>query len=144
MSRLPISMNRPDGASVERLFPIASPDSELRTTSTPSPFVRSRISSAKASVRESKISSTPRERRYVALLRGAGGGEDLRAEVACDLDRGQADAAGGRVDEDALSRLQPGQLHERDVRRDERDRHGGRLLEIERRRLGQDELGSAW
>ena len=37
-------------------------------------------------------------------LAGAGGGEDLGAEVAGELDRGHADAAGPGVDQDPLAR----------------------------------------
>ena len=42
----------------------------------------------------------------VALLIGAGRGEDLRPAPLGDLDRGDADAAGGAVNQDCLARLQ--------------------------------------
>ena len=82
----------------------------------------------------------PQGAEVLTLLGAAGGCEDLRAEVAGDLDRREADTAGGRVDEDPLTRLQPGQLDERDVRRHESDRHGRRRLEIQGRGLGKDEV----
>ena len=46
----------------------------------------------------------------LALFVAAGGGEDLGAQMARQLDGGDADAAGGAVDQDALARLQVGQL----------------------------------
>ena len=52
MSRFPISMKRPSGATTERLLTRASPESEFSTTSTPRPEVSVITSSAKSSVRE--------------------------------------------------------------------------------------------
>src|SRR3989449_10140008 len=54
------------------------------------------------------------------LLGRAGGGEDFQTQMPSDLDRRQADAAGGGMDENALARLQPGQMLEGVVRREER------------------------
>jgi len=53
----------PAGPSNDMLRVTNSPARELSTTSTPRPFVSVRISSAKASERESRTCSTPRERR---------------------------------------------------------------------------------
>ena len=52
---------------------------------------------------------TPSAAQERALLGAAGGGEDLGARTLRELDRGQPDAAGGRVDQHALARRQLGQ-----------------------------------
>ena len=62
-------------------------------------------------------------------LGGAGGGEDLGAEVLGELDRRHADAAGAGVDQDPLARLQVGEVDQAVVGGEEDDRHRGRLLE---------------
>ncbi|MNC87482.1 hypothetical protein D3C83_32110 [compost metagenome] len=60
---MPSSRKRPKGFSTRRLRLIASPASELSTTSTPRPLVIERISSLKASERESSTWSAPSRRR---------------------------------------------------------------------------------
>ncbi len=62
-------------------------------------------------------------------LGGAGGGEDLGAEVAGELDRGHADAAGAGVDQHLLAGLQAGEVDEAVVGGEEDDRHRRRLRE---------------
>ncbi len=68
-------------------------------------------------------------------LVGMGGGEDLGAELAGELDRGAADAAGAGVDQHLLPRPQRGEVDEAEVGGGEDDRHRGRLGE---RPLGRD------
>ncbi len=65
-------------------------------------------------------------------LGGAGGGEDLGAEVLGELDRGHADAAGPGVDQHPLAGLQAGEVAEAVVGGEKDDRH--------RRRLGERPL----
>ena len=50
-------------------------------------------------------------------LAGAGGAEDLRAQVPGELHRGHADAAGGRVHQHLLARPEAGQVDQRRSRR---------------------------
>jgi hypothetical protein len=50
------------------------------------------------------------------------------------LDRGRADARGGRVNENALAHVKARPSEERVVRGDERFRHGARLHPIKHRR----------
>jgi hypothetical protein len=57
-----------------------------------------------------------------ALLGAAGAAEHLGADPMRDGDRGQPDAAGGCVDQDALTRTQPSDLDERLLGRQEGDR----------------------
>ena len=61
----------------------------------------------------------------------------LGAERLRDLDGKRADAAGGAVNEHVLSGLHLPVVAEPLQRRERRDRHGGRLLEREVRRLGR-------
>ena len=75
-----------------------------------------------------------------AFLWGAGGGENLGAEVFCDLDSGHADAAGAGVDEDALALAQVCQVVERVVGREEHGRHGRRLDEADVVRFAEDHV----
>ena len=87
---------------------IASPGSELSTTSTPSRFgvgqdlVGERRRAAAVDVLDAE---RPQE---VALLVAAGRGEDFRADLLGDLNRRQADAARARVNQHPLARLQSG------------------------------------
>ena len=67
-------------------------------------------------------SSMPASRSDVPLGR-AGGGEDLGAEVAGELDRGHADAAGAGVDQHPLARLQVGEVEQAVEGGGEDDRH---------------------
>ncbi|CAM4179866.1 hypothetical protein KIPE111705_43960 [Kibdelosporangium persicum] len=61
----------------------------------------------------------------LALARGA---VDLGAQVLGELGRGHADTARGGVDQDRLAGFQPAQITQRVVRRQEHQRHRGRLL----------------
>ena len=65
------------------------------------------------------------ERAQGVPLGGAGGGEYLGAEVAGELDRGDPDAAGRGVDQDALAGLETGEVDEGVVRGEEYDRDAG-------------------
>ena len=109
-SRLPISTNRPRGASTARPAGMASPTSELSTTSTPRPPVTARTSSAKpmrAGVEDVLDAERPQ---VVALVRAAGGGEHLGAGPPAELQGGQPDAAGGGVDQHPLAAAHPAEL----------------------------------
>ncbi len=68
------------------------------------------------------------------LLVAARGREDLGAAAPSDLESGQARTAGGRMDEDPLSRTEPPHLLQRIAGRDERDRQSRALLCGEPRR----------
>src|SRR2546425_9623156 len=70
------------------------------------------------------------------LLRGAGRRDDARAHRLADLDRREADAAGGTQDEQGLTGLKAGLPADRHVTRDVRDRKGARLLEAHAGRDG--------
>ena len=72
-----------------------------------------------------------------ALLLGRGGGHHARAEVARDLDRRRADAAGARVDEHRLARLEAHLARDGNPGREKREQERGALRE--RRALGQRE-----
>ncbi len=77
----------------------------------------------------------------LALLGSAGGGEDLGPGAAGHLDGREADAAGRRMDQDALSRAEPAQVFQGVRRGEERDRQRRGLLEAEPGRLDRDQLG---
>ena len=62
-------------------------------------------------------------------------------EVLTDCDGGQSDAAGARMNEDALAALNVRQLAQRIVRGKVSDRRGRRFLEADRRGLGHDAGG---
>src|SRR6185312_8826261 len=65
------------------------------------------------------------------LLRRRGGGDDLRPLELADLDRGEADAAGGAVDEQRLAALKLSALNEGVI--------GGQRRDGEARALGEAE-----
>ena len=65
----------------------------------------------------------------LAFARAAGGGEDLRADLPGDLDRGQPHAAGGRVDQHPFARLHPAQLSQGVLDGEEADGDRGRFFE---------------
>ena len=75
--------------------------------------------------------SIPKAAQVLALLGGAGGGEDLGPELAGQLDGRQANAAGRRMDQDALPRPEPAQVFQGVGRREEGDRQRRGLLEAE-------------
>ena len=77
----------------------------------------------------------------LAFPRAAGGGEDLRADLPGNLDRGQSHAAGGRVDQHPLARLHPAQPPQGVLDRKEADRDRGRFFEAQMFRLRRDEFG---
>ncbi len=62
----------------------------------------------------------------IALLLGAGSGEDFRAQMFRELDRGDAHAAGAAVDEHPLTLAQARELMQRIVGGEERGGHRGR------------------
>ena len=64
----------------------------------------------------------------------------MGAERLADLDREAADPAGGAVDEEALAGLQPAGIAQAVERGEGGGRDGGRVLERDRRGLGDDEL----
>ena len=138
MSRLPISMKRPNSARHESPIGIASPASALRTTSTPLPSVSSMTASAKSPRRESITCFTPSVLSKRAFARAAGGGDDFRAEVMRDLDRRHADAARARVDEDAFALAQPRHVLQRMPRSHEDHGQRRRFLERQIRRNAAD------
>ena len=69
------------------------------------------------------------------LVRRARGAINRRAGSVGQLDRGRADARGGRVNENALAHVKARPSEERVVRGDERFRHGARLDPVQ---LGRD------
>ena len=67
--------------------------------------------------------------------RRSGGAEHLGAGAQRDLQRRHADAAGDRVNQHAIARLDSGQVVQRVLRREERDGNGRRLGVRQHRRL---------
>src|SRR2546423_1510848 len=83
MSRLPISMNRPNSARHERPMGIASPASAFKTTSTPRRSVSSMTASTKSPRRESITCFTP----TVASIRRFTGVKRERLENIAEIQR---------------------------------------------------------
>jgi len=100
-------------------------------TSTPRPAVFSLTIWAKSSalVLDRHIGAEPLA--GAALVEGAGGREDARAERLGELDRGGADAARPAMDEDTLARLQGAAVEEIGPYREEGFGDGGRLDEAQ-------------
>ena len=80
----------------------------------------------------------------VALVVAAGGGDDLGAAPAGDLHGGEADAAGGGVDQHPLPGLQSRLVDQRVVGGDERERDAGRRERRQARRQRRRLAGRAW
>ena len=66
------------------------------------------------------------------LVRAAGGGDDPGAQLPADLDRAEADPAGGAEHEQGLARLQTAAMGQREMRGAVGDRKGGGGDEIHR------------
>ena len=81
MSRLPISMNRPNSARQESPIGMASAARALSTTSTPRPSVSSMTVSVKSPRRESITCLTPRVLQQGAFGWTTGGGDDFGPEM---------------------------------------------------------------
>ena len=75
----------------------------------------------------------------VSLLFAAGRCNNLRTEPLRDLDRGEADTACGRMNEDGFALPQASQFVKRVVGRHEDDRHARRLRECHRIQFGYGE-----
>ena len=70
----------------------------------------------------------------VALFVAAGRGEDFRAEMLGDLNRGEADAAGTGVNQHPLAGLELREPHQAVVRGEERDRDRAGFVVVDRPR----------
>ncbi len=106
----PTSMKRPPGRSRSRPAWSAMPSSALTTTSTPSPSVAG--AHLRGELQRARVIDVldAHGAQQVAPRLAAGGRVDPRPGRLCERDDGHADAAGGRVDEDALAPLQPGEI----------------------------------
>ena len=91
---------------------MASPGSEFRMTSTPSPRVMATISSGEGHGARIHDVRDAQGAQPLAFLRGSGGSEDFGAGGTAELNGGQADAAGGGVDQNALAGLDASQVME--------------------------------
>ena len=119
---------------------IASPGSELSTTSTPWRSVAARISSANVE-RAGVVNVLDAERtQEVAFLVAAGRGKNFGADLLSDLNRRQAHAAGAGVNQHPLARLQMREPHQGVVGGEERDRDGAGFVVVDRRRLGHQRI----
>ena len=155
MSVLPISKKRPPPGSSSSEASTNSPRQGVEHDVHPLPAGGSRNFSLKSSSREEAMWSSSRPSSSQGLpLGGAGGGEDLGAEVAGDLDGRHPHAAGAGVDQDPLALLQAGEVEQAVVGGEEGGRGRGRLLEgpgppgprpggcAQRRRAGRRRRGS--
>ena len=75
-----------------------------------------------------------------ALLVASGGREDLGTRSLCELNRGEANATGRRMDQHAVAGLHSGERVQSVVRRQKRDGNGCRFGIAQVCRLGCDEL----
>ena len=144
-SVLPISRKRPPRGSSSSEASTNSPARESRTTSIPSP-----VGGGEELLLEVEVAGggdvvvVEAELAQRLPLGGAGGGEDLGAEVPGDLDRRHADAAGAGVDQDPLARPEAGEVDQPVLGGHVDDRHGGALRRTtSRRAAGRGSSASA-
>ena len=108
-----------EGAQQRRLREIASPASEFKTTSTPAPPVACITSSANDERARIEDMIGAKQAHEIALGIASRGGENFRAQVFGELDRGNSHAAGGAVDQHPLPFAQARQFVQRVVGREE-------------------------
>ena len=120
---------------------MASPGSELRTTSTPSPRVD--LADLVGEGQRPRIEDVGDAERLeeVPLLRAAGRGEDLRPDALADLQCRQTDAARAGVDQHPFAGGDAAQHVQGVVGREEGDRDGRRFLEADVFRLADHGRG---
>ncbi len=128
MSRLPISMKRPNSARQESPIGIASPASALSTTSTPRRF--GQFHHGLGEIAAARVDDVFHAERFEqrALGRAAGAGDHFRAEMLRDLHRRHADAAGAGMHEHALARPHARHVFQRVPRGHEDDRQRRRFF----------------